>query len=1185
MSQNLPPESDFPLTLAEALYGELESAGVTTASAHSLIFKQVKKEIEKFGVVVRVPTFDRREISDPDTLAKQLLAQDEEVRETLLNEQERTNLKKLSQETVDAAGRPSLEKALIDLLNKLLLSPTLYEKFHKQRSLEGLRGPTDQKAEQVPPIPETELIRRNREVLEMAYRGQITRFSQEEAWRRKQEHSTKLVPEIYEANRNLPAKRSALCLSGGGIRSAIFNLGVLQGLARCGLLEKFDYLSTVSGGGYIASWLTRWIYREGAGKVIDELKRPAKSPLEPEPKPIYNLRVFSNFLTPKTGALSPDTWTMIATYLRNLFLNWLVFIPAIMTFLMMPRLWNSIWIGATNYGRVTHGGHLPLILGLLGLGFGFVSLTGITLNLPTAFNRNWSVKTIQLTCVVPLLLMAACFSLYWVMVRDLKTLDHAIDWLHTLLCKRPGWQIFAIAGAAIPALPQVALSVASLVNLRQRFKKNNFNWQNLVGQISNCLLVPALVAAGGALTGLLTYAILNVQLVLRIANAIRFGSISLNSDLLYVSLSVPFLLCVFMIGGTFVAGFSSRFSFSEDQEWWARCGAWTLMTVLAWGGLTLLVTFSPLLLVDFRSVVHGHTDSIKSTVTSIAGLVSGAISIIGGFSSSTKGNGKEEGASTTTWMLSIITSVAAAIFALYLAIVLIWVSDWFLFGLSKTLATARPFIQEIIGLQFRDSIAPGNHQAFVLNCPWWLEVLGTVALFFTTVAMGWCINTNRFSLHYWWRNRMMRSMLGTTRDDTERDLSRTKFTDFDNEDNVAMNRLMQGKDLPLCDLTQKPFHVLNATLNLVGGDKLEWQDRKAESFTMSPLYSGSYWLGYRNSKEYGGQNGISLATAAAISGAAASPNMGYMMTSSIVRIIMTLFNVRLGFWLGNPGPAGERTYMLDSPRESVRPIVEEALGLTDDKRPYVYLSDGGHFENLGLYEMILRRCRFIVVCDAGTDTGYEFGDLALAIRQIRVDFGVPIDMGEMIFGRDPEKTGNRYCALGVIRYSCVDGPEGSTNPENDAKYDGLLIYIKPSLNGDEPRDVLNYHEKSDTFPQESAADQWFSEAQFESYRALGSHMIETIRDAIGARTGKHVPVTDNTRASSTPEEPNKGDGTDQSESKSAFAGVAPELSERIERVIKELNTGKKAHPGCGEYAGFAERARAHVGQSHQLTSQ
>jgi hypothetical protein len=248
----------------------------------------------------------------------------------------------------------------------------------------------------------------------------------------------------------------------------------------------------------------------------------------------------------------------------------------------------------------------------------------------------------------------------------------------------------------------------------------------------------------------------------------------------------------------------------------------------------------------------------------------------------------------------------------------------------------------------------------------------------------------------------------------DRNETKDKFTDFDLHDNIQMY-----------ELKQRPLHVVNVTLNLVGGDRLEWQDRKAESFTVSPLHSGSYWLGYRNSRYYGGDNGISLATAVAISGAAASPNMGYMMTSPIVRFIMTLFNVRLGFWLGNPGVAGsgdpttfnQPTYDRDSPTQSVRPIFAEALGMTDSSSPYVYLLDGGHFDNLGFYEMILRRCRFIVISDASTDPGYAFESLAFSIRQIRVDFGVPIEITDMDFARKPEKK-NKYCAIGRIRYSC-----------------------------------------------------------------------------------------------------------------------------------------------------------------------
>ncbi len=410
--------------------------------------------------------------------------------------------------------------------------------------------------------------------------------------------------------------------------------------------------------------------------------------------------------------------------------------------------------------------------------------------------------------------------------------------------------------------------------------------------------------------------------------------------------------------------------------------------------------------------------------------------------------------------------------------------------------------------------------------------------------LGRMINTNKFSLHYFWRNRMMRAYLGASRDPEEREKTRNKFTDFDNQDNLRMFQLKQ-----------KPMHMVNVTLNLAGGDKLAWQDRQAESFTMSPLHCGSYWLGYRDSKAYAlnrDNEGISLATAVAISGAAASPNMGYMMTSPIVRFIMTLFNIRMGFWLGNPGPDGDATYDLDSPRESVRPIVEEALGRTDDKNPYVYLSDGGHFENFGLYEMILRRCRFIVVSDASTDTGYEYESLALAIRQIRVDFGVPIDMGLMKFGNRPCADHN-YCALGVIRYSCVDKPRDSQEP--DANYDGVLVYLKPSLIGDEPRDVLNYHASSKTFPEETIADQWFSEPQFESYRELGSHMIATICAAAPASTSG-------------------SNASGQTAPESIVEKGAPGIDDRIREVIEALRA--QPHPDCGEPAGFAARSIGHV---------
>jgi hypothetical protein len=224
----------------------------------------------------------------------------------------------------------------------------------------------------------------------------------------------------------------------------------------------------------------------------------------------------------------------------------------------------------------------------------------------------------------------------------------------------------------------------------------------------------------------------------------------------------------------------------------------------------------------------------------------------------------------------------------------------------------------------------------------------------------------------------------------------------------------------------------------------------------------------------------------AISGAAANPNMGYH-SSPVVGFLMTLFNVRLGWWLGNPGPSGTKTWRRSGPRYSVGPLFSEAVGNTTDRYKYVNLSDGGHFENLGLYEMVLRRCHYVVVSDAGEDPECSFADLGEAVRKIRIDFGIPIEFDPMsIYPRsqiDALKGPGHNCAIGRIRYSVVDG---------DAAPDGVIVYIKPACYGDEPRDIYEYFKTNPTFPHESTADQFFSESQFESYRMLGAYTMEKL---------------------------------------------------------------------------------------------
>ena len=130
------------------------------------------------------------------------------------------------------------------------------------------------------------------------------------------------LKKIVKENHN--QQLAAVCLSGGGIRSATFGLGVLQGLAHNKLLSKFSYISTVSGGGYVGSWLSAWTRRHPDGLAGVERRLPSEDPpllLKPEPEPIEHLRNYSNYLTPKLGLLSADTWTLVAIVIRNLLLN------------------------------------------------------------------------------------------------------------------------------------------------------------------------------------------------------------------------------------------------------------------------------------------------------------------------------------------------------------------------------------------------------------------------------------------------------------------------------------------------------------------------------------------------------------------------------------------------------------------------------------------------------------------------------------------------------------------------------------------------------------------------------------------------------------------------------------------------------------------------------------------------
>ena len=748
-----------------------------------------------------------------------------------------------------------------------------------------------------------------------------------------------LAAAMYESIHALSAdqRHAALCLSGGGIRSATFGLGVLQGLARQNLLDRFSYLSTVSGGGYIGSWLSAWIHRHPDGRqgVIQNLNSLRESKIDPECEPIRRLREYSNYLTPQMGLLSADTWTWVAIYFRNLILNWLILVPLLAAVFIIPRLSVAVIMlnpdnsNASLTGNWRFGNYSTLLL-VIGFILAVMAIDYVNENLPSTGN-NRDQGTFLRRCLLPLLCSAIALTTAWA-------------WFCNTQQEAPSLLAFVIFGAGL----HLGGCLMYLLRLRGKHSRRAVKEVLSLSGIFSLILIIAAGGVGGALVWLA-------------ATSEMFSDMAQYAKY-YACLASPLLLTLFLLAATAYIGLASYSTSDADREWWSRSGGWTLIAVVAWTVISGLVVFGPDQLFPL--------DRLASKIIASLGGISGIITIFLGKDASTPANNKErKKASLLDTLKDNAVTIAAPIFAAFIVVLVSFSTAWLLENLGFTQPSAALLISVMIVL---------------------------VALGLT---VGCFVNANKFSLNGAYQSRIIRSYLGASRSQR----TPNRFTGFDPADNVAMHELLKGEKT---QRFEKPLHVVNIALNLVKGEDLAWQERKAESFTVTPLHSGSFRLGYRRSNQYGGRkgpdggDGISLGTAVAISGAAASPNMGYH-SSPVVTFLLALFNVRLGWWLGNPGKAGDKTFRKRGPTFAVGPLIKETFGLTNEKASYVYLSDGGHFENLGLYEMVLRRCRVIFVSDAGCDPHCNLEDLGNAIRKVRIDLGVPITFEAFkIYARD-----------------------------------------------------------------------------------------------------------------------------------------------------------------------------------------
>lgn len=289
----------------------------------------------------------------------------------------------------------------------------------------------------------------------------------------------------------------------------------------------------------------------------------------------------------------------------------------------------------------------------------------------------------------------------------------------------------------------------------------------------------------------------------------------------------------------------------------------------------------------------------------------------------------------------------------------------------------------------------------------------------------------------------------------------------------------------LCSSRRAPYHLINCALNVPGSKNPRMQGRLTDFFLFSPRYCGSPLTGYTPTPEWEAQDRhLDLGTAMAISGAAAAPQMG-LGTMRRWSFWLALLNVRLGYWVAPP----MKSRRIRAPGLAL--LLREMLGNMHEGLGWLNLSDGGHIENLGLYELLRRRCKYVIAIDGEQDPKMTFQALTTLQRMAFIDFGITIDLDLDDLRLNDQGLSRSHFRFCRIHYPSASGVNAAT---------GYLLYVKLSLTGNEGEFIRRYRLDEPVFPHHSTADQLFSEAQFEAYRSLGEHVGDKLflRPLVGA---------------------------------------------------------------------------------------
>jgi hypothetical protein len=369
--------------------------------------------------------------------------------------------------------------------------------------------------------------------------------------------------------------------------------------------------------------------------------------------------------------------------------------------------------------------------------------------------------------------------------------------------------------------------------------------------------------------------------------------------------------------------------------------------------------------------------------------------------------------------------------------------------------------------------------------------------------------------------------------------------ELDGPENSATNQSKPSlAELRNCE-AGLPYHLINTTTDLF--DPMREPHRRLELFQFAALHSGNRTLGYCHTSDYQTKGTathnfpISLATAMAVSGAAVSPMRS---DNWLLRAILIATNFRLGQWLPNPGKVSGSRNMALYP--NLHNVIKNYPGLERDfdRGSFVFVTDGGHVENLGILPLLQRRCKLIVAFDAGADGEFRFEDFqnllnkaeqeGVKLCQWSLDYSeqLPLDLTPLIpksrksslleesekpshnkgivnlsnkfFGRTEVSQGDvqesdSHFVLARIDYPPVDNSKTSER--------GLLVYIKTTITGREPTEIKLFRRTQTLFPFHPTSEQLFSFPQMEAYRRLGQHIGETVSEFLSKKFEQDSPPT------------------------------------------------------------------------------